>query len=187
MIKKLNSLKTPARIAAEVALVLVIATASIFAYAMVSSWINGDKDTNVEIGDVFSGRMEQIDVTGKVSPGDTIAVHPSLSNTGNVKSLGFIKLTYPVYTPSSSSTPIYSWTVNDGWKVVEEGSGYTVYGYTTPLAYGESTTELCDGMVLKDLSYEELLGVGSINVNIGYWLGNCNDVGEDVDVAWSKR
>ena len=188
MLQKLNNLKTPARIAVEAALVVIIATASIFAYAAISSWINGDKDTNVEIGDVFSGRIEQIDVTGKVSPGDTIAVHPSLSNTGNVPALGFVKLTYPMYTPSgSSSTPIYTWTVNSGWKVVETGAGYTVYGYTTPLNYGESTTELCNGMVLKDLSYEELLGVGDINVNIGYWLGNCNDVGEDVDVAWENR
>ena len=55
---------------------------------------------------MFEGRIEQIDVTGKVSPGDTVGVHPALTNTGSVPSLGFIKLTYPVYTPAVVVLPL---------------------------------------------------------------------------------
>lgn len=189
MLQKLNDLKTPARLAVEAAIVITIATVSIVGYAAISSWLHGDRGTNVEVGDVFEGHIEQVDVTGRVSPGDSIAVHPSLSNTGNVPCLGFIRLSYPTYIPAGSSTavPIYSWNVNDGWNVVEEGEGYTVYGYTSVLNHGDSTSELCENMVLKGLSYDELVGVGDINVNIGYWLGNVNDVGDEINVAWENR
>ena len=54
------------------------------------------------------------------------------------------------------------------------------------LNHGDSTTEVCDGIVLKGLSYDELVSVGDINVGIGYWLGNVNDVGDDIEVAWSR-
>ena len=33
----------------------------------------------------------------------------------------------------------------------------------------------------------ELVGVGDINVNIGYWLGNVNDVGDEIMSAWENR
>ena len=67
----------------------------------------------------------------EVVPGGTIYVHPQVTNDGNTNGMAIIQLTYPTM---SDGSPVYTWTVGDGWTKLSEGTGYTYYGYTQVLS-----------------------------------------------------
>lgn len=80
----------------------------------------------------------------------------------------------------------YTWETGTGWSVVEEGIGYTVYGYNSSLAESDTTNALMELVTMKDMSGEEYKGIDDVNVRLDGWLADCNEYGEDVGAAWTR-
>ncbi len=107
---------------------------------------------------------------GGVGPGDSMMMSPTLSNSGTDPALAFIKFSYPTLASASGEVEkgaggsAYTWTVGTGWSVVEEGQGYTVYGYSTALGEDETTGELLSSVTMKDMTGAEYKGIDDVNV-----------------------
>lgn len=69
---------------------------------------------------------------------------------------------------------------------LEEGIGYTVYGYSAELAESDTTNALMDSVIMKDMSGEEYKWIDDVNVRLDGWLADCNEYGDDVEAAWSR-
>lgn len=105
-----------------------------------------------------------------------------VTNPGTAKGMAFVRFTYPVL---GSVGSVYTWKIGTGWNVVEEGSGYTVYGYNSPIDANGSTSSLMDSITMKGLSVDEFKALGD-NVNIQFigYVAQCKDYGEDPQAAW---
>lgn len=131
---------------------------------------------------------------GGVGPGDSMSmsVSPTLTNSRTDPALAFIKFSYPVLPgPSGAvekgmSGSAYIWSVGEGWTVVEEQVGYTVYGYNTNLNEYDTMNALMESVTMKDMSGEEYKAIDDVNVRLDGWLADCNEYGEDVGAAWTR-
>lgn len=109
---------------------------------------------------------------GGVGPGDSMMMSPTLTNSGTDPALAFIKFSYPVLpsgggeVESGMAGSAYTWTAGGGWSVVEEGIGYTVYGYNTNLNESDTTNALMELVTMKDMSGEEYKGIDDVNVRL---------------------
>ena len=137
----------------------------------------------VEVDLNFSG------FSGPVTPGDTISGSVALTNNGNGTGMAFIRFNFPtISTAPGMDGSAYTWSVNDGWTEVEKGTGYTVYGYDTPLdGAGETVTSPFDAIVMKGISNEVYKSLGG-NVNVSFvgYMADCNEYGTDSATAWSR-
>ena len=131
------------------------------------------------------------DQDGSVAPGDTMSVSPTLTNSGNDDALAFRKFTYPTLSSSSGTVEsgaagsAYTWTVGSGWTVVEEGSGYTVYGYSSALAEDQTTSALTSSVTMKDMTGSQYKAI-DVNIRFDGYLADVNEYVDDIGVAWTR-
>ncbi len=168
----------------------ILITAGVVAYAAFSTFVISP-ETPGGITDVpfVEVELNVSGFTGPVTPGDAITGSVSITNSGNGRGMGYVRFKYPVIS-SSSSTPgmagsAYSWTLNDGWTAVEEGVGYTVYGYSTALDGDEESSSPFDVIVMKEISNAEYKALdGNVNVSFVGYMADCNTYGDDPQVVW---
>ena len=175
-----KSLKRPTQVGIIIFLFFSIAA---IAYAAASLLLSKTWSTNLQKGQILSMQLVQTDVEGTVSPGDTIDVAPMIYNDGTIQGTALMRVSYPVL---SNGSPAYSWTVGSGWSIVTDGTGYTVYGYGSPLDGGGQTEPLMSGMIMVEMSGAEFTGLADVNVTVDGWLADTGTYGEDTAVVWAK-
>ena len=123
---------------------------------------------------------------GEVGPGDSFSVNPFIYNDATEDMYVFIEIEMPLVW----TTPLYSFTPNDDWCVVESDGGVVVYAYTagsegmTVLTPGESTTALTEQMTMRSITNAEYAGIDDINITLtGYAIG-VEDVSDNPTEAW---
>lgn len=179
MVAKWKCLKRSTR-----AVILVFAALSLFTIiAYASGWLSKAFRLEVGHGPYDSFAIIQPEDAQEVVPGGTINFHPQVKNDGNTNGMAIIHITYPV---KNDGTPAYTWTVGEGWTKLADGTGYTYYGYTQVLAGGQETTELCDGMTLKEMSGEEFTGISDLGVGGTGYFFPAAEYGEDISVIWNQ-
>lgn len=152
---------------------------TIIAYA--AGWLSKAFHIDVGHGPYDSFAIIQPQDKQEVVPGGTLLVHPQIKNDGNTSGMAIIHLTYPT---RDDDTPAYTWTVGENWKVLESGTGYTYYGYTQVLDGGQETSELCNGMTLKEMTGEEFLNITDLGVGgTGYFFPT-KEYSNDIDDLW---
>lgn len=126
--------------------------------------------------------------SGSVTPGDTITGSVTVMNNGNAAGMAFIRFNFPVISSASGMDgSVYTWEKNDGWTVVEEGVGYTIYGYNSPLDGDATTTSPFDAIVMKGISNDVYKALdGNVNVSFVGYMADCNEFGEDSATAWTR-
>ena len=162
--------------------IITILSITIVAFAA-SLIINKTWKTNLKKGQILSMQLVQTDVEGTVSPGDTIDVAPVIYNDGTIKGTALMKVSYPALSDGSSA---YSWTVGSGWSKVADGTGYTVYGYNSPLDGGGQTEPLMSGMIMVEMSGAEFTGLADVNVTVDGWLADSEEYGDDPVAIWAR-
>lgn len=80
----------------------------------------------------------------------------------------------------------YIWSVGEGWTVVEEQVGYTVYRYNMNLNESDTTNALMESVTMKDMSGAEYKGIDDVNVRLDGWLADCNEYGDEIVSAWEQ-
>lgn len=180
MRQRFKSLSKKSQVILMVALMLSL---TIVAYAAISSLLTKSVTTNLTKGDVMEMDLSQPVVTGTVTPGDSIAVSPSITNTGTKDCLAFVKIDMPTY---GSGSPAYSLTINDGWIKVSESSGVITFGYNDVLQSDESTGTLCDSLTMVEMSASEFKGLADVNVEVTGYLADTAEYGTDINSAWNK-
>ena len=179
MTARWKNLKRPTKATLIVVGILLLFT--VIAYA--SGWLSKAFHVPVAPGSYSSFDIFQPEDQQEVVPGGTIDVHPQVTNDGNTNGMAIIQLTYPT---RNDGSPAYTWTVGDGWTKLSEGTGYTYYGYTQVLSPQESTTELCNGMTLKEMSGEEFTGIADLSVGGTGHFFPADDYGDDITVIWDQ-
>ena len=164
-------------------IIFLFITLAAIAYAAASLLISKTWSTNLQKGEILSMQLVQTDVEGTVSPGDTIDAMPVIYNDGTIQGTALMRVSYPTLSDGASA---YSWTVGSGWSKVTDGTGYTVYGYNSPLDGGGQTNPLMSGMTMVEMSGEEFNGLADVNVTVDGWLADTETYGEDAVVVWSK-
>ena len=181
MNEKTKKITRPTK-AGLIALITILSIA-IVAYAA-SLIISKTFKTNLKKGEILSMQLVQTDVEGTVSPGDTIDVAPIIYNDGTIKGTALMRVSYPML---SNGSPAYSWTIGAGWSKVTDGTGYTVYGYGSPLDGGGRTEEpLMSGMTMVEMSGEEFKGLADVNVTVDGWLADSEQYGDDSATVWTR-
>ena len=69
--------------------------------------------------------------------------------------------------------------------VVEEGVGYTVYGYSSPLGSDESTEALMPSVTLRNMSASDFRAM-DVNIEMTGYLADTEEDGTDIEVAWNR-
>ena len=180
MRQKFRSLNRTAQFAIVFALILSL---SIVAYAAISSLLTKSWQSGLTKGDVMEMSLEQGAITGTITPGESVAISPSITNTGTKDCLAFIKVNMPVY---GSGANAYSFTVSSGWTKVSESSGEVIYGFTDILESDADTGALCNSMTMVDMTASEFKDLADVNVELTGYLADCAEYGTDVTSAWSK-
>ncbi len=173
---------------AQAIILLRFLLVGVVAYAAISMLVNAFWTSNWTKKGFVEIEIDVGDRNGAVGPGDTMSVNPTLMNTGNDDALAFIKFTYPTFPGSTNpgmSGSAYTWTVGSGWSVIEQGIGYTVYGYDSALAENETTGELMSSVTMKDMSGAEYKAI-DVNIRFDGWLADCNEYGTELGSAWSR-
>ena len=123
-------------------------------------------------------------VTGEIVPGDTLNIAPVIKNTGTKECVAFVKVTVPTY--GASSTPAYEYSVGENWTKVGGSGGVAVYGYNSVLAYNEETSNLTEGMTLRNMEVGDFLGIPDLNVSVTGYLAETETYGYDPETAWGQ-
>lgn len=166
-----------------VIILAVVLSISIVVYAAVSALLTKTWKSDLTKGDIMEFELNQSEVSGTITPGESVAISPSITNTGTKDCLAFIKVSMPVY---GSGTNAYSFTVASGWTKVSENSGVIVYGYSDVLESDVDTGSLCDSMTMVDMTASEFNGLADVNIELTGYLADCDEYGTDVSAAWSK-
>ena len=160
----------------------------VVAYAAISLLVNANWTSDWSKKGFVEITIDVGDQDGSVAPGDTMSVSPTLTNSGNDDALAFIKFTYPVLpgsTNSGAAGSAYTWTVGSGWTVVEEGSGYTVYGYSSALAEDQTTSALTSSVTMKDMTGSQYKAI-DVNIRFDGYLADVNEYGTELDACWAR-
>ncbi len=146
------------------------------------------KDSTFVPQPFIKAEIEVGDLSGNIAPGDTKSVTAIVSNSGTADGVAFIRFSYPVISEASGMAgSAYTWEVNSGWSAVEEGVGYTVYGYSSPLGGDASAENLMDTITMKNMSAEEFKSLGDdVNVHFIGFVAECNEFGDDPQAAWNR-
>ena len=104
-------------------------------------------------------------------------------NDGTIQGTALMKGSCPTLSDGSSA---YSWTVGTGWSKITDGTGYTVYGYSSPVSGGGQTEALMSGMTMVEMSGEEFTGLSDVNVTVDGWLADSEEYGDDAAVVWTR-
>lgn len=178
--QKFKNLNRSTQMIIVIALLLSV---GIVAYAAISSLLTKSVTTNLTKGDVMEMDLSQPVVTGTVTPGDSIAVSPSITNTGTKDCLAFVRVSMPVY---GAGSPAYSFSVGDGWTKVEENSGTVVYGYDSVLESDEETGPLCESFTMVNMSSTDFRSLDDVNVTVTGYLADCDEYGTEIVSAWEQ-
>ncbi len=124
-------------------------------------------------------------LSGTIAPGESKDITAVVTNTGTADGLGYIRFEYPVVSNKAGAEgSLYTWTVNDGWSVVEQGVGYTVYGYSDMLGEDGSTSSLTDKITMKNVSIETYKSLTDVNISMIGYVADKEEYGDDIKVAW---
>lgn len=170
-------------------LALCLRGGGIIAYAAFLKFAASDPENSDMTPEPFIAvELDATHLTGTISPGDTKSVSVVVTNPGTTDGMAYVRFSYPtINTSTGSAGSAYSWTINDGWSVVEEGSGYTVYGYESAIGTNGSTGSLMDSITMKNLSVVEYKALGDeVNVQFIGYVADCNEFGYDAQVAWER-
>lgn len=169
--------------------ILLISAAGVVAFAAFQAF----QTTDPRPGDISPYPFVEIEMTvtgfeGHAIPGEDITGQATITNNGRGPGMAYIKFSYPVIseTPGAEGS-VYTWSVGSGWTVIEEGPGYTIYGYDTPLDADQETSSLVDVITMKGISNSQYKSLGN-DVNVGFtgYLAECETYGTDVVDAWSQ-
>ena len=158
-----------------IALILIIGLGSLYAYLT-----STDHKTNVfTLGSVKITLTEtnwNPSNAQDTLPGDSISKDPKINNVGKNPAYVYIKVVNPIVELTSSTGPLFSYTVNSGWTQLaqEEQCGYraTTYYYNTALNQNASTTTLFNSVTINDyegeMGEEQLLDVYGYGIQSSY-------------------
>ena len=131
--------------------------------------------------------LDVTELTGTIAPGDSKSMSAVVSNPGTAEGLAFIRFEYPTISSASGMAgSAYTWSVNSGWSVVEEGIGYSVYGYNSAIGENQNTSSLMDNLTMKNMSTEDYKNLADVNVSMVGYVADCSEYGTDIEVAWSR-
>ena len=176
--------KSLSRKTQAVIVIAIMLSLSIVAYAAVSTLLTKTWKSDVTKGDVMEFELNQGAITGTITPGESIGISPSITNTGTKDCLAFIKVSMPVYGESGSNA--YTFSLSSSWTKVSERSGEVVYGYSDVLESDADTGALCNTMTMVDMTASEFKGLADVNIELTGYLADCDEYGTDVSAAWSK-
>lgn len=122
----------------------------------------------------------------EVAPGDIVSMHPVIYNDATEEMYIFIELIIPI----TEYGTLYTFTVDEDWRLVYENSGILVYAYAsdemTVLYPGETTSPLTNQMTMRSISIAEYAMVDDINITLtGYALGT-EGVSTNPSEAWNE-
>ena len=164
--------------------VVLILSISVVAYAAISTLLSKSVTSNLSKGDIMEMQLSQDVITGEVVPGDSIAISPSIINTGTRNCLAFVKLEMPTYGNAGSN--LYTFTASSDWTNVSESSGTVVYGYNDVLGSNDYTSSLCNSLTMVNMSSSEFRALDDINVTVTGYLADCEEYGENLVEAWNR-
>ena len=167
--------------------ILLLMSIGVVAYAAFSALVSSTWQSEWEKKGFVAIQIDVSDGSGEIEPGDTKSVNPVITNTGTKDALAFIRFSYP----TSSSTAgmagsAFTWTVGSSWSVVEEGVGYSVYGYNSPLESDASTeVALMPSVTLRNMSASDFRAM-DVNIEMTGYLADTEEYGTDIEVAWNR-
>ena len=163
---------------------VLILTISVVAYAAISTLISKSVTSNLTKGDIMEMQLSQDVIIGEVVPGDSIAISPSVINTGTRNCLAFVKIEMPTY--GNAGANAYTFTAASDWIKVSEGNGAEVYGYSRVLGSGDDTSKLCDYLTMVNMSNSDFNALNDINVTVTGYLADFSEYGENLVEAWNR-
>ena len=169
--------------------ILLISTAGIVAFAAFQAF----QTTDTRPGDISPYPFVEIEMTitgfeGHAIPGEDITGQATISNNGRGPGMAYIRFSYPVISEDAGAAgSVYTWSVGPGWTVIEEGQGYTIYGYNSPLDADGVTSSLLDVITMKAISNSQYKALGN-DVNVGFvgYMAECETYGTDSVTAWDR-
>lgn len=172
----------------QVLVVVLFLATGVVAYAAISTLVTSFWGSNWSKKGFVEIEITVPAASGNVGPGDTMTVSPTITNNGNDDGLAFIKFTYPTISNNTGmSGSAYTWTEKSGWSVIEQGIGYTVYGYSSPLGEYETTGELLESVTMKDMTGAEYKAIDDVNIRFDGYLADVNEYGSEANQGvWIK-
>ena len=166
---------------------LVIILGGALAYAAYTHFAASNPENSDMVPQPFIAvELEATHLTGNIAPGDTKSMSAVVKNPGSALGMAYIRFSYPVNSSAvGAAGSVYTWQVNSGWSVVEEGTGYTVYGYSNPIDGDGSTSSLMDSITMKNMSPADFKTLGNdVNVQLIGYVAECSEYGDEVQAAW---
>lgn len=183
--QKFKSLRRPTQ---ALIIFALIASIGVAAYAAFSKLATSNTATSSMSKENFVAvELEVSELTGTIALGDSKSISAIVSKPGTAEGLAFIRFQYPTISSASGMAgSAYTWSVNSGWSAVEEGIGYSVYGYSSPLDADGSTSSLMDSLTMKNMSTEDYKSLTDVNVSMVGYVADCSEYGTEIDAAWSQ-
>ncbi len=178
-----SKFKTLSRTSQATLIIALLLCVGIVAYAAYSAWISKSEKSTLTKGDVMEMSLLNASATGEVVPGQSVAISPSITNTGTKDCMAYVKVEMPTY---GAGADAYTFTDNSGWTKVAESSGSVTYGFNTVLHSDESTSSLCESIAMVEMSSTDFKALDDVSITVTGYLLDCDEYGTEVGEAWSQ-
>lgn len=151
----------------------VLCCTVVVAYAISRLFYSKSVTSNFSKKQIFEFELSTSTMQAELGPGDSVSVNPIIENSATEKMLVFIEVKTPVF----KDEPLYEYSVNEDWVLVESDDGSKVFAYggdqLTMIYPGESTTPLMTSITMKQISNAEYSEIEDINISITGYAIDC--------------